>query len=106
MPRVGRRAQVRLDAPADEVRDVVARALAERPDGGPIVEATVEPDGPDRSVVVLEAAWHVDLPYFGWFVRLLAAASARGVLRDAVARVHAAVRKSPPRGGPRWLACL
>jgi AAHS family benzoate transporter-like MFS transporter len=94
-PFVGRRVQVRLDAPAERVRASLARVLAEQRPVGEIA-VDVQPDGDAASTLELRAVPPGAVPYFGWFVRAMAAVAARRDLREAVDRVRADLADAPP----------
>ena len=86
MPHVARRVQVRLAAPPDEVREYIERVGL-----GPSREMTtldvqVRADG-DHSIVTLSSRLALRVPYFGWFVRILAWVAARREL-GAVSYTH------------------
>ncbi len=104
MPGVGRRVQVRLDAPAEQVRERATRVLAESPRPVAALEFDVRPDGEQASVLELRSSPAPKVPYFGWFIRIMAVLAARGDLRDAAARVQADLAGAPPpRRRPRLL---
>jgi MFS family permease len=104
MPVVGRRVQVRLDAPAEQVRERTTRVLAESPRPVSALEFDVRPEGEQASVLELQTRPAPRVPYFGWFLRVMAALAARGDLRDAAARVRADLAGAPPpRRRPRLL---
>jgi MFS family permease len=90
MPHVARRVQVRLAAPPDEVREYIERVGL-----GPSREMTtldvqVRADG-DHSIVTLSSRLALRVPYFGWFVRILAWVAARRELGDLAGRLRAEV---------------
>ena len=102
MPRVGRRVQVELGAPATRVRERATAVLADpRPGTVSVVTAEVTPTGPDASRLELRAASPVSVPYFGWFVHLVAWWLAGGELRDVAARVRADLADAPEPPPPR-----
>ena len=114
---------VRLDVAPAMVRDAARRVLNvvpedDPPDGGatgaligPLfgdtetdtsarlrVECT--PDG-SGTAVRLEGSSTLTIPYFGWFVQLIVLLAARRALRDAAARLRAAVSGEPHRRAER-----
>jgi MFS family permease len=102
MPHVRRRMLVRLDAAPDAVRDAAIRALAVRPtdDGslaGPLFGDDSTParlnlqleHHPAGTIVCFEGGTDLQLPYFGWFVRLVVWLAAGRALREAAGRLRA-----------------
>jgi len=102
MPRVGRRVQVELDAPAERVRARAAAVLGDpRPGAVSVLTAEVTPDGSHAARLELRAASPLSVPYFGWFVRPVAWWLAGRELRDAAARVRAGLAGEPEPPPPR-----
>jgi AAHS family benzoate transporter-like MFS transporter len=99
---------VRLDAAPETVREAAIRALAVAPDGdrslvGPLfgddstqayLRVEVSPSG-GATTVRLEGGSKLQLPYFGWFVRLIVWFAAGRALRDAAVRLRAEVTGEP-----------
>jgi len=104
MPRVRRRVLVRLDTAPAAARHAAIRVLGVEPaaddtlagplfgDVDPVSRLHVDcsPDGAG-TLVRLEAGFALQVPYFGWFVRLLAWFAAPRALRHAAARLRADV---------------
>jgi MFS transporter, AAHS family, benzoate transport protein len=95
MPHVARRVQVRLDAPPGDVRECVDRLVSDTPHAVTTLEVDVRADG-DGSTVTVSSRLALQVPYFGWFVRLLAWAGARREVRDLADRIRAEVEGAPP----------
>jgi MFS transporter, AAHS family, benzoate transport protein len=105
MPHVARRVQVRLAAPPDEVRECVDRVVSDTPRALTTLDAAVHADG-DHSVVTLSSALTVRIPYFGWFVRILARVAARRELAEVVGRVRAEIEGDAPPAAQRGWSVL
>jgi MFS family permease len=114
MPPVRRRVKVTLDAGHDEVRDAATRVLGLVPDDdGSLTGALYEADSstalrmrssaidPTTTLVTLEALSLLQIPYFGWFVRLLTWFGSRRALRHVAARLRAELAGEPSPPAPR-----
>src|SRR6266851_519521 len=95
MPHVARRVQVRLDAPPDDVRECVDRLVSDTSDSVTTLEVDVGADG-DGSTVTVSSRLALPVPYFGWFVRLLAWSGARRAVQDLAEGIRAEVEGTPP----------
>lgn len=96
MPHVAGRVQVRLDAPEDEVRETVDRLVRDRSPVLTTLDVHVRADSGQVTTVTLSSRPAVRVPYFGWFVRILAWFGARRELRDLAARLRAEIEGTPP----------
>lgn len=115
MPHVPRRVLVRVDADADEVREAATRALAVEPDEDGSLSGSLHGDadrslrliirtervGSNTTAMTLEAEPTIDVPYFGWFVRLLLRLGARRALVHAGAVVVATLTGAAPPPEPK-----
>lgn len=114
MPHVRRRMLVQLDAAPETVRDAAIRALAVAPEGDeslvgalfgddstPAYLHVELPPSDGATTVLLEGGSNLELPYFGWFVRLVVWLAAGRALRYAAARLRAEVTGAPPPPSPR-----
>jgi len=95
MPHMARRVQVRLAASPDEVREHVDRVVSDTPRVLTTLDVHVRADG-DQSVVTLTSRLAMRIPYFGWFVRLLAWVAARRELAAVAGRLRVEVEGGPP----------
>lgn len=103
MPNVARPVQVRLAAPLDEVRDSVDRVLADTPRVVTTLDVDVRADR-DESVVTVSSRMDLRVPYFGWFVRILAGVAGRRERADLASRIRVAVEggEVPSPRRRRW----
>src|SRR5262245_37841703 len=108
MPHVRRRLLLQVDAPPDSVRAAAIRDLHVAPDGdGTLVGQLFDHDSPGStlgirvdatnagSAVRLDGGSSIQVPYFGWLVRLVVWVVARRVLADWAVRLRAAVAGEP-----------
>jgi len=105
MPHVRRRVLVTLDADAERSRDAAVRVLGVHPaadgtltgnlyddlDHSAALDVRFDTGDPYHTRVTLEARPVVDVPYFGWFVRLVVRIGAGRALRHAAACLQAEV---------------